>query len=82
VARPGDAGRAGAAPLTAPRGPRPGARGVGCYGAPVVGGVIIVIVMLLVIPVGVMFGGAVWSALFGWMESRDAADRAAGGTEG
>jgi len=48
----------------------------------VVGGVIIVIVMLLVIPVGVMFGGAVWSALFGWMESRDAADRAAGGTEG
>lgn len=80
MARPGRAGRPGAAPLTAPR--DPGVPGVGCYGASVVGGVIIVIVMLLVIPVGVMFGGAVWSALFGWMESRDAADRAAGGTEG
>ena len=27
------------------------------------GGIVIVIVMLLVIPVGVMLGGAVWSAL-------------------
>jgi hypothetical protein len=45
------------------------------------GGIVIVIVMLLVIPVGVMLGGAVWSALFGWMETRDAAEKAAAGTD-
>ena len=35
-----------------------------------------VIVMVLLIPVAVMFGGAIGSALFGWLESEDAADRA------
>ena len=34
------------------------------------------VVMILVIPVAVMLGGAIWSALFGWLESEDAADRA------
>lgn len=30
------------------------------------GAVIIVIAMVLVLPVAIMFGGAVWSALLGW----------------
>jgi hypothetical protein len=30
------------------------------------GAVLIVIAMVLVLPVAVMFGGAVWSALVGW----------------
>lgn len=30
------------------------------------GAVIILIAMVLVIPVAIMFGGAVWSALIGW----------------
>ena len=34
------------------------------------------VVMILLIPVAVMFGGAIWSALFGFLESDDAADRA------
>jgi len=34
------------------------------------------VVMILLIPVGVMFGGAIWSALFGWLESEEASDRA------
>ena len=40
------------------------------------GAIIFGIVMVLVIPIGVMFGGAIWSALFGWLESEDAAERA------
>jgi hypothetical protein len=39
------------------------------------GGVVIAIVMLLVLPVAVMLGGAVWSALMGWLLSEDAATR-------
>jgi hypothetical protein len=30
------------------------------------GAVIIVIVMVLVLPVAIMFAGAVWSGVFGW----------------
>jgi len=30
------------------------------------GAVIIVIVMVVVLPVAIMFAGAVWSAIFGW----------------
>ena len=30
----------------------------------------------LVVPVAVMFGGAIWSGLFGWLASEDAHDRA------
>lgn len=40
------------------------------------GAIVFAVVMILVIPVAVMLGGAVWSALFGWLESEDAADRA------
>ena len=30
------------------------------------GGVLIAIAMILVIPIGVMFGGAIYSAVLGW----------------
>jgi len=42
------------------------------------GAIIFVIAMVLVVPVGVMFGGAIWSALFGWMSVDDAERRAEG----
>ena len=42
------------------------------------GGVVIVIVMLLVLPVAIMLGGAVWSALMGWLLTDDAEVRAEG----
>ena len=35
--------------------------------------------MLLIFPVLVMFGGAIWSALFGWVMVDDAERRAGGG---
>jgi membrane glycosyltransferase len=38
----------------------------------VLGAVLMVIVMVLVVPVAIMFGGAIWSALFGWVASDDA----------
>lgn len=41
------------------------------------GAIVIVVVMLLVVPVGVMFGGAAWSAVFGWLSSDNADERAA-----
>jgi hypothetical protein len=37
-----------------------------------VGAVLMVIVMVLIVPVAIMFGGAIWSALFGWISSDDA----------
>ena len=40
------------------------------------GAIVFAVVMVLVIPIGVMLGGAVWSALFGWLASEDASDRA------
>lgn len=36
-----------------------------------------VIVMLLVVPVAVMVGGAAWSALVGWLVEDDAEHRTA-----
>jgi hypothetical protein len=36
------------------------------------GGVLIVIAMLVVLPVAVMLGGAIWSALMGWVLVDDA----------
>jgi flagellar basal body-associated protein FliL len=39
------------------------------------GGIAIAIVMLLVLPVAVMLGGAIWSALMGLLLSEDAAER-------
>jgi hypothetical protein len=41
----------------------------------VLGGLIFVVAMVLVVPVGVMFGGAVWSACFGWLGSSEAEAR-------
>ena len=35
-----------------------------------------VVVMVLLVPVGAMVGGAIWSALVGFLESEDAAERA------
>jgi len=40
------------------------------------GGIVLAAVMLLVIPVLIMFGGAIWSALFGWLLVDDADHRA------
>ena len=34
-----------------------------------VGGVALVVVLVLAVPVGVMLGGALWSAVFGWVAS-------------
>jgi hypothetical protein len=42
----------------------------------VTGGIIIAAIMLLVFPVLIMFGGAIWSALMGWTLVEDADARA------
>jgi hypothetical protein len=42
----------------------------------VAGGIIFAVVMVLVVPVAIMFGGAIWSALFGWFVGDDAKARA------
>ena len=42
----------------------------------VAGGIIFAVVMVLVVPVAIMFGGAIWSALFGWFVGDDAKLRA------
>jgi hypothetical protein len=42
------------------------------------GAVIFVIAMVLVIPVAVMFGGAIWTAVMGWLLVDDARTRAEG----
>jgi hypothetical protein len=47
----------------------------------VAGGIVIVVAMLLVLPVAVMLGGAIWSALMGWLLVDDAAQRADGVSE-
>jgi hypothetical protein len=36
------------------------------------GGIVIVVAMLIVLPVAVMLGGAIWSALMGWLLGDDA----------
>jgi hypothetical protein len=36
------------------------------------GAVIFVVAMVLVVPVAVMAGGALWSAAFGWLETTEA----------
>jgi hypothetical protein len=43
----------------------------------VTGGIIIAAIMLLVFPVLIMFGGAIWSAVLGWTLVEDADARAA-----
>jgi hypothetical protein len=44
-----------------------------------VGAIIFVVVMALVVPVAIMFGGAIWSGLFGWYETLTAQDQADAG---
>jgi uncharacterized membrane protein len=36
------------------------------------GAVLMIVVMVVVVPVAIMFGGAIGSALFGWVSSEDA----------
>jgi hypothetical protein len=36
------------------------------------GGIILAAIMLLVLPIAIMFGGAIWSALMGWLLVDDA----------
>jgi hypothetical protein len=43
------------------------------------GAIVFAVAMVLVVPVAVMVGGAIWSALFGWLGSADADARAAPG---
>jgi hypothetical protein len=40
------------------------------------GGIVIVVLMLLILPVAVMLGGAIWSALMGWLLVDDGERRA------
>ena len=40
------------------------------------GAIIFVVAMVLVIPVAVMFGGAIWTALMGWLLVEDTDRRA------
>ena len=42
----------------------------------VAGGIVIAVVMLLLLPIAVMLGGAIWSALLGWLLVDDADRRA------
>ncbi len=42
------------------------------------GGIILAAIMLLVLPIAIMFGGAIWSALMGWLLVDDADARASG----
>jgi hypothetical protein len=46
----------------------------------VVGAVLMVVVMVLVVPVAIMFGGAIWSAVFGGVSADDAHHRHSDGT--
>jgi hypothetical protein len=41
----------------------------------VAGAIVFAVVMVVVIPIAIMFGGAIWSALFGWVASEDASAR-------
>jgi hypothetical protein len=36
------------------------------------GGVVMAVLMILILPVAVMLGGAIWSALMGWLLVDDA----------
>jgi len=38
----------------------------------VLGAVLMVVAMVVLVPIAIMFGGAIWSALFGWISSDDA----------
>jgi hypothetical protein len=62
-------------PIRDPNLGRGGRFGAG-YAPGVVGAIIFVVVMVAIVPVAIMFGGAIWSALFGWVVSDDADSRA------
>src|SRR5207244_2556934 len=51
---------------------RTSGRGRKRYVQAMVGVVIMIVAMVLIVPVAIMFGGAIWSALFGWISSDDA----------
>ncbi len=36
------------------------------------GAIVFAVVMVIVLPIAIMFGGAIWSAVFGWEASEDA----------
>jgi hypothetical protein len=40
------------------------------------GAIVFAVAMVLVVPVAVMLGGGIWSAIFGWIASDDAHQRA------
>jgi hypothetical protein len=44
------------------------------------GAIVFAVAMVLVVPIALMFGGAVWSGVFGWISSDDAHARAAHGS--
>ena len=46
------------------------------------GGVVMVLLMLLILPVAVMLGGAIWSALMGWLLVDDAEHHTAAPEQG
>jgi len=58
--------------------PRQGRRPVPRYRPRMAGAIVFVVVMVLVVPIGVMLGGAVWSAVFGFFAVADANHRAEG----
>jgi len=41
----------------------------------VLGGIIMAILMVIVLPIAVFIGGAIWSALMGWLLVEDADER-------
>ncbi len=45
------------------------------------GAVLIIVAMVLVLPVAIMLGGAIWSAIIGWLATEDAEARAEGKPE-
>ena len=46
------------------------------------GAILFSVAMVLVVPVAVMFGGAIWSALFGWVATEDAHEASATQSDG
>ena len=48
-----------------------------CYVRRMAGAIVFAVAMVLVVPIAVMFGGAIWSGVFGWLSSDNADDLAA-----
>ena len=58
--------------------PSQGCRPASRYRPRMAGAIVFVVVMVLAVPIGVMLGGAVWSAVFGFFAVSDADQRAVG----